>query len=267
MHDTEVAIALPFLLCQHTDGITMSPYATDLELFILALVQRNCATPYDLKSQAGISVGSSAPVLERLEKAGFIKGSDPGVRDRRRFVITKSGIGALEKGWRSLLVTRPTDPDTILRITYLAWALGRENVVSEFIDASAIVESGSPRSSDPANPQPNPPNDIWSNLISKEELAQNLGLSPATLADWRSQRKGPAYVKVGRKIWYLRDRVKQWLLAQIRETNDGTSQPRREVALPLQTRRKASMPQQPAWPPQNKTRIGLWRWSSSTGRR
>jgi integrase len=67
-------------------------------------------------------------------------------------------------------------------------------------------------------------------LISKEELAQNLGLSVATLADWRSQRKGPAYVKVGRQIWYLRDRVKQWLLSQIRETNHGTSEPRGEVA-------------------------------------
>jgi DNA-binding PadR family transcriptional regulator len=132
-------IALDSLLCQHTGGITMPPPSSDLELFILALVQRNCATPYDLKSQAGISVGSSAPVLERLETAGFIKGSDPGVRDKRRFVITKSGIGALEKGWRSLLVTRPTDPDTILRITYLAWALGRESLVSAFIEASAIT--------------------------------------------------------------------------------------------------------------------------------
>lgn len=102
-----------------------------------------------------------------------------------------------------------------------------------------ITPIGSYRSSDPANPQHDHATDIWSNLISKEELAQNLGLATATLADWRSQRKGPAYVKVGRKIWYLRDRIQQWLLAQIRETkNDGNSQPRREVALPLQTRRK-----------------------------
>jgi DNA-binding PadR family transcriptional regulator len=117
----------------------MPPISSDLELFILALVQRNCATPYDLKSQAGISVGSSAPVLQRLETADFIKGSDPGVRARRQFVITKSGIGALGKGWRSLLLTRPADPDTILRITYLAWALGRESMVSEFIESSAIT--------------------------------------------------------------------------------------------------------------------------------
>jgi hypothetical protein len=73
----ESAIALDSLLCQHTGGITMPPPSSDLELFILAIVRRNCATPaapYDLKSQAGISVGSSAPVLERLEKSVLIKG-------------------------------------------------------------------------------------------------------------------------------------------------------------------------------------------------
>src|SRR6185369_13430037 len=103
----------------------MPATSTDLDLFILALVQRNCATPYSLKSQAGISVGSSAPVLERLEKSGLIRGSSPGARDRRQFSITKSGERALESGWRALLATRPTDPDAVLRITYLAWVFGR----------------------------------------------------------------------------------------------------------------------------------------------
>jgi DNA-binding PadR family transcriptional regulator len=135
----ESAIALDSLLCQHTGGITMPPPSSDLELFILALVQRNCATPYDLKSQAGISVGSSAPVLERLEKSGLIKGSSPGVRDRRQFSMTKLGQKVLESEWQALLATRPTDPDAILRITYLAWVLGRESIVSDFIAASAIT--------------------------------------------------------------------------------------------------------------------------------
>ena len=34
-------------------------------------------------------------------------------------------------------------------------------------------------------------------LFRKKELAQNLGPALAMLADWRSQHKGPAYVKVG----------------------------------------------------------------------
>ena len=112
---------------------------TDLDLFVLALVERGCATPYDFKSRAGISVGSSAPVLARLEESGFIKGSEIGVRDRRAFSVTASGRRALESGWKDLLSSHPSDPDAILRVTYLAWALGRPNAVLEFIAASAAT--------------------------------------------------------------------------------------------------------------------------------
>ncbi|HEY4933255.1 MAG TPA: PadR family transcriptional regulator [Terriglobales bacterium] len=115
----------------------MPPNSTDLDLFVLALVQRGCANPYDLKSQAGISVGSSAPVLERLEQSQLIKGSPPGVRKRQQFSITKSGTKTLESGWRDLLASRPTDPDATLRITYLAWALGRQGELMDFIDSSS----------------------------------------------------------------------------------------------------------------------------------
>ena len=50
----------------------MPPTSTDLDLFILALVQRGCATAYDLKARAGISIGSSAPVLQRLANARLL---------------------------------------------------------------------------------------------------------------------------------------------------------------------------------------------------
>jgi DNA-binding PadR family transcriptional regulator len=115
----------------------MPPTSTDLDLFILALVQRGCATPYELKARAGISIGSSAPVLERLAQRGLLKKSDPRVRDSIQFSITGSGKKTLESGWQSLLAARPTDPDAILRITYLAWALGRQGVMMKFIDAAA----------------------------------------------------------------------------------------------------------------------------------
>ena len=49
------------------------------------------------------------------------------------------------------------------------------------------------------------------NLLSPGELATILGLAEATLADWRSQGRGPAYAKVGRRIWYLRNRVESWI--------------------------------------------------------
>ena len=75
-------------------------------------------------------------------------------------------------------------------------------------------------------------------LISPQELAETLGLSTATLADWRSQSRGPTYLAVGRKIWYPIDRVEMWLETNLKETgNDGTAKTQREVALPLQARR------------------------------
>src|ERR1700722_16657471 len=78
-------------------------------------------------------------------------------------------------------------------------------------------------------------------LLSPKELAHSLGLKPATLADWRSQGKGPGYFKAGRMIWYPLDRVGAWIESQMREgsTSDGTANQRRDVALPLQVRRQA----------------------------
>ncbi len=112
---------------------------SDIDLFILVLVQREFATPYDFKARAGLSVGSSAPVLARLEEAGFIKCTGTGSRNSRRFSITKAGERELETNWQVLLDTRPTDFDTILRITYLAWALGRRDVVVKFVEKASLA--------------------------------------------------------------------------------------------------------------------------------
>jgi excisionase family DNA binding protein len=77
------------------------------------------------------------------------------------------------------------------------------------------------------------------NLLSPQELAETFGLSPDTLADWRSQRRGPAYLSVGRKIWYPKDRVDKWLETKLKETKeDGITETERHVALPVQTRRQ-----------------------------
>ena len=67
-----------------------------------------------------------------------------------------------------------------------------------------------------------------------EGIGRELGLSIATLADWRSQRRGPTYLSVGRKIWYPKDRVDMWLEANLRETsNDDFTKAEREMALSL----------------------------------
>jgi excisionase family DNA binding protein len=77
------------------------------------------------------------------------------------------------------------------------------------------------------------------NLISPEELAETLGLMVGTLADWRSQGRGPAYFSVGRKIWYPRDRVERWFQSKLKETEeDGNTRALRGLALPIQSRRQ-----------------------------
>lgn len=48
---------------------------------------------------------------------------------------------------------------------------------------------------------------IWS----PDELADNLGLSPRTLAAWRKSRTGPAYIKGGGRIYYTSAAVTAWL--------------------------------------------------------
>src|SRR6185312_5907477 len=79
---------------------------------------------------------------------------------------------------------------------------------------------------------------IRDTLISPEELADTLGLSTATLASWRARRQGPAFTKAGRKVWYRRERVEQWLESQEREThNDGPEESRREMGIQIQSGR------------------------------
>lgn len=48
---------------------------------------------------------------------------------------------------------------------------------------------------------------IWS----QEELADNLGISPRTLAAWRKARTGPAYIRSGARVYYTSAAVTAWL--------------------------------------------------------
>src|SRR5215471_9399058 len=79
---------------------------------------------------------------------------------------------------------------------------------------------------------------LRANLLSPEELAQNLDLSPATLATWRCQHRGPSFLRVGRKIWYPRDQVDAWLENELQEMNNNASaREEQEVALPIHGQR------------------------------
>ena len=46
--------------------------------------------------------------------------------------------------------------------------------------------------------------------------------SPSTLAHWRSQGRGPAFIKLGSRVAYRGSALNQWLAARtVRPTDDG----------------------------------------------
>lgn len=52
-------------------------------------------------------------------------------------------------------------------------------------------------------------------ILSTDQAAELLGLSERTLENWRWQRKGPSYVKLGRSIRYRKTDVENWIKANI----------------------------------------------------
>jgi predicted DNA-binding transcriptional regulator AlpA len=49
-----------------------------------------------------------------------------------------------------------------------------------------------------------------SDLLNEHEVAEILRVKSATLQAWRYYKTGPAYIRVGRLIRYLREDVEQW---------------------------------------------------------
>lgn len=51
-------------------------------------------------------------------------------------------------------------------------------------------------------------------LMKPDELAQEWQVSAKTLANWRSARLGPPYVKIAGAVRYSRQAVRKWLAEQ-----------------------------------------------------
>lgn len=52
-------------------------------------------------------------------------------------------------------------------------------------------------------------------LLSPEELAALLNVDDRTLAFWRSKKRGPAAVKLGRAVFYRRADVAAWIAQNV----------------------------------------------------
>ncbi len=50
-------------------------------------------------------------------------------------------------------------------------------------------------------------------LLSPEEAARFLNLSPSTLAKMRLSGKSPTYIKMGRRVAYRRSDLEDWIAA------------------------------------------------------
>jgi predicted DNA-binding transcriptional regulator AlpA len=55
---------------------------------------------------------------------------------------------------------------------------------------------------------------VLEGFLRRDELAQQLGLSPRTIDRWESLRQGPPRVSVGRTILYNIQSVREWLLSR-----------------------------------------------------
>lgn len=59
-----------------------------------------------------------------------------------------------------------------------------------------------------------PPVGILADYIAEQDLAAQLGVTVRALQLWRTQRRGPAWTKLGKKIVYRRQTVAEWMRAQ-----------------------------------------------------
>jgi hypothetical protein len=77
-------------------------------------------------------------------------------------------------------------------------------------------------------PQDEPLN-LLADWISREQLARELGLTCDTLSRWEARQIGPSCTRIGRKVFYRRDTVRAWLLAQEQQRKDAAKRaaPRR----------------------------------------
>jgi predicted DNA-binding transcriptional regulator AlpA len=67
-----------------------------------------------------------------------------------------------------------------------------------------------------------------SKLLTAEEVAEITGLSAETLAQWRSQKRGPQFVRISRNfVRYWQSDLDGWLAERIVRTDEVSS--RREV--------------------------------------
>jgi DNA-binding PadR family transcriptional regulator len=161
---------------------------SDLDLFVLALVESGVSTPYELKQAAGLSPGATIPTLGRLLQNGLVSVGKPGLRGRADHRITAAGRRRLQRGWRGLIDDGPSgDLDADLRVALLAlWVGGDRRLAAHFLRQSAAhkIESVD-TAEDTFEPASFPPIALWYRRLrsaSAEALLKGQSAAALTMA-------------------------------------------------------------------------------------
>jgi DNA-binding PadR family transcriptional regulator len=156
---------------------------SDLDLFILALIECGVSTPYELKTVADLSPGATIPALRRLVGGSLVVARTPGPRGRTGYAVTTEGRRYLKSGWCELITAGPSgDLDADLRVALLAlWIGGNRRLAADFLRQSShqrLVATA--RVDEPASL---PPLALWyRRLRSASAQALGRGESAAALA-------------------------------------------------------------------------------------
>jgi hypothetical protein len=114
-------------------------HRSDLDLFVLALIDSGVSTPYEFQKAAGLSQGATIPALQRLLDARLVRQGRPGARGRIDHQVTAAGKKLLKDGWLSLIEAEPSgDIDADLRVALLAMLGGSDRQrAADFLHRSA----------------------------------------------------------------------------------------------------------------------------------
>ena len=58
------------------------------------------------------------------------------------------------------------------------------------------------------------PFNLLADWMTRDQLAEQLMLTSDTLSRWEARREGPPCMRVGRKVFYRRTSVEEWLLGR-----------------------------------------------------
>jgi DNA-binding PadR family transcriptional regulator len=137
---------------------------TDLDLFVLALIDSGVSTPYEFQKAAGLSQGATIPSLQRLLDARLVRQGKPGARGRTDHQVTAAGKRLLKDGWRALIEEGPSgDVDSDLRVALLALLGGGDRrLAAAFLRQSADKKMELVVAAEPiSNPGALPPLPRW----------------------------------------------------------------------------------------------------------